>query len=92
MAASHSIQIDAETRARMERLAEARRQTVEEVLHDAVEQYAAREEKRAEFLRAGQAAWDEYLTTGLHATGDEVDAWLARIEAGEDAAPPACHR
>jgi hypothetical protein len=46
---------------------------------------------REEFLRGGQAAWDEYLATGLHATGEDVDAWLARIEAGEDAAPPTCH-
>lgn len=92
MAASHSIQIDAETRARMERLAEARQQTMEEVLHDVVEQYAEREEKRGEFLRAGQAAWDDYLATGLHASGEEVDAWLARVEAGEDVPPPACHK
>ena len=87
MASSHPVEIDAETRARMERLAEARQQTVEEVLHDAVEQYAAREE----FLREGQTAWDDYLATGLHASGEEVDAWLARIEAGEDVPPPVCH-
>jgi predicted transcriptional regulator len=88
MASSHPVEIDAETRARMERLAEARQQTVEEVLHDAVEQYAAREEKRGELLREGQTAWDDYLATGLHASGEEVDAWLARIEAGEDVPPP----
>jgi len=92
MAAWHSIQIDRETRVRMEKLAEVRHQTMEQVLHDAVEQYAAREERREEFLRAGQAAWDDYQATGLHATGEEVDAWLARIEAGEDVPPPACHK
>jgi predicted transcriptional regulator len=37
------------------------------------------------------AAWAEYEATGQHATGEDVDAWLARLEAGEDdAAPPAC--
>jgi len=36
-------------------------------------------------------AWEEYQATGLHLTGEEVDAWLARLEAGEDIDPPAPH-
>ena len=36
-------------------------------------------------------AWNEYQATGLHVTQDEADAWLARLEAGKDAEPPACH-
>ena len=34
------------------------------------------------------AAWNEYEATGWHATGEDVDAWLARLEAGGDAEPP----
>ncbi len=34
------------------------------------------------------AAWFEYQTTGHHVTAEEADAWLARLEAGEDAEPP----
>ena len=36
-------------------------------------------------------AWKEYQATGLHATREEADAWLARLEAGEDVEPPECH-
>ena len=36
------------------------------------------------------AAWAAYETTGEHATHEVVDAWLARLEAGEDADPPPC--
>lgn len=36
------------------------------------------------------AAWANYQATGLHLTGDEADAWLARLKAGEDVDPPAC--
>jgi predicted transcriptional regulator len=48
-------------------------------------------EKRARFYNDATAAWAEYQASGLHATAEEVDAWLARLEAGEDAEPPPCH-
>lgn len=37
------------------------------------------------------ATWVTHQATGLHATAEEVDAWLAKLEAGEDAAAPECH-
>ena len=37
------------------------------------------------------AAWSQYQNTGQHVTAEEADAWLARLEAGEDTAPPECH-
>lgn len=50
-------------------------------------QKAARERLRADAL----AAWAEYEATGRHTAGEAMDAWLARLEAGEhDAVPPAC--
>lgn len=50
-------------------------------------QKAARKRLRTDAL----AAWTEYETTARHAAGEAVDAWLARLEAGEhDAIPPAC--
>lgn len=46
---------------------------------------------RERLLADALAAWAEYETTGRHAAGEAVDAWLARLEAGEhDAMPPAC--
>lgn len=37
------------------------------------------------------AAWAAYQATGEHVTAAEAEAWLARLEAGEDAEPPAAH-
>ncbi|MHB1544821.1 MAG: hypothetical protein ACYCS1_03010 [Gammaproteobacteria bacterium] len=37
------------------------------------------------------AAWIHDQTIGLHVTADEADAWLAELEADEDAAVPKCH-
>jgi predicted transcriptional regulator len=32
-----------------------------------------------------------YRTTGLHVTAEEADAWLAKLEQGNDVDPPECH-
>jgi len=41
--------------------------------------------------RSGRRAWEAYQQTGLHLTGEEADAWLAKLEAGEDVEIPSCH-
>jgi predicted transcriptional regulator len=58
---------------------------------EAVEQFVVREEKREQLRRDVLAAWEEYQATGLHATAEEAETWLAKLEAGEDAQAPECH-
>jgi hypothetical protein len=36
-------------------------------------------------------AWEDYLRTGLHVTGAEVEIWLEQLEQGKDVEPPECH-
>jgi predicted transcriptional regulator len=36
-------------------------------------------------------AWETYQATGLHVTGEEADAWLNQLEAGQDTDPPVAH-
>jgi predicted transcriptional regulator len=86
-----SLKIDAELKSRVQRLAAARRRSPHWVMREAVEQYVSREEKREQLRQDALAAWNHYRTTGLHATAEEADAWLARLEAGEDAEAPECH-
>lgn len=86
-----SLKLDPEMKERIQRLASARRRSPHWVLREAVEQYVEREEKREQFRQAALAAWNHYETTGLHATAEEADAWLSKLEAGKDAAAPKCH-
>ena len=86
-----SIKLDIEIKDRVRRLAANRRRSAHWLMREAIEQYVEREEKRGQFHRAGLAAWEEYQASGLHVTSEEADAWLARLEAGEDAQPPECH-
>jgi len=49
------------------------------------------EDRRAQLRREVQAAWAAYQADGLHLTAEEVDTWLKKLAAGEDAKPPECH-
>jgi predicted transcriptional regulator len=86
-----SLKLDSEMRERVQRLAAARRRTPHWLMREAVEQYVSREEQRERLQKDALAAWNHYQTTGLHATAEEADAWLAKLEAGEDAEAPECH-
>jgi len=86
-----SLKLDLDTKKRVQRLAAARRRTPHWVMREAIEQYVEREEKREQFRQDALAAWTHYQTTGLHATAEEADAWLAKLESGKNAAPPKCH-
>ena len=52
---------------------------------------AAPKERRERLRQDGFAAWAEYQASGQHVTAAEADAWLARLEAGEDTEPPTPH-
>ena len=89
--ATTSLKLDIELKERVQRLASARRRSAHWIMREAVEQYVGREEKRERLRRDALAAWNDYQVTGLHATAEEADAWLAKLEAGEDAEAPECH-
>ncbi|MHB8950419.1 MAG: CopG family ribbon-helix-helix protein [Rhodoferax sp.] len=86
-----SVKIDLETRTRMEQLAVVRRRSTHWMMREAIMQYVEREEQREAFRQDALQAWDDYKATGLHVTLEEADAWLAKLEAGEDVEPPPCH-
>jgi predicted transcriptional regulator len=89
--ATTSLKLDPELKERVQRLAQARRRSAHWIMREAVEQYVGREEKREQYRQEALAAWSEYRATGLHTTAGEADAWLSKLEAGEDAEAPSCH-
>jgi len=89
-ASTTSLKLDVEVKQRVQRLASARRRSPHWLMREAIEEYIDREEKREQFRQDALAAWTHYQTTGLHATAEETDAWLAKLEAGKHAAPPKC--
>lgn len=86
-----AVKLGQDVRERMKRLANVRRRSTHWMMREAIEQYIEREEKREAFRQDGIRAWNDYQATGLHVTLEEADAWLAKLEAGQDVEPPECH-
>lgn len=86
-----SIKLDDKIKGRIQHLAETQRRTPHWIMREAITQYVDREEKRESFKQDALHTWEEYQRSGLHLTAKEVDNWLAKLEAGQDAEPPACH-
>jgi predicted transcriptional regulator len=86
-----AIKIDASTKERVKRLAIARNRTPHWLMREAISQYVEREERREALRQDGIQAWNEYQATGLHVTAQEADAWLGKLEDGQDVDPPECH-
>jgi predicted transcriptional regulator len=84
------VKLDVEVKQRVQRLALARRRSPHWLMREAIEEYVEREEKREQYRQDALAAWTHYQATGLHVTAEEADAWLAKLEAGKDSAPPKC--
>ncbi|MES2223205.1 MAG: ribbon-helix-helix domain-containing protein [Acidobacteriota bacterium] len=86
-----TVKLDSKTKQRVQRLAASRRRSPHWVLREAIEQYVEREEKREKFYQDAMAAWNHYQATGQYVAASEANRWLAKLEAGKDAPPPACH-
>lgn len=87
-----SVKLDADTRARVENLAGARHRSAHWVMREAITQYVDREERREAFRQGTIKAWEDFQETGLHATAEEVDAWLAGWGTENELPVPRCHK
>ncbi|MDO9450062.1 MAG: CopG family ribbon-helix-helix protein [Rugosibacter sp.] len=87
-----SVKLDPDTRARIESLAEARHRSAHWMMREAISQYIEREEKRESFRQDAIKAWEDYQETHLHATSEEVDAWLASWGTENELLAPVCHK
>lgn len=86
-----AVRLDEPLKERIRSLSDHKRRPMHWLMREAIEQYVTREEQRQSFRQEALDSWREYKETGLHVTGDEVDAWLAELEAGNDIDPPTCH-
>jgi len=86
-----SLKLDQAMKDRLLKLAAARRRSSHWLMREAIAQYVEREEQREQFRQDALSAWADYQASGLHVTQTAADAWLARLEAGEDVPPPPAH-
>jgi len=83
-----SVKLDNDLKNRIQHLAEARDRSAHWIMREAIRDYVDREEKREAFKKNALRAWNSYQENGQHVTFEEADAWLGKLEAGEDAELP----
>ena len=86
-----AVKLNPEVHARVRELAKAQHRSPHYLMREAITQYVEREEKREAFRQEALAAWAAYQASGLHVAHAQADAWLARLEAGQDVEAPECH-
>lgn len=91
MVTATSIKLNDSLKGRVRTLAETRRRTAHWIMREAIAQYVDREEKREKLRQDTLQAWEEFQATGLHATAEEVDMWLARWGTEDELPAPECH-
>jgi predicted transcriptional regulator len=85
-----SLKLDETLKGRVQHLASARRRSAHWIMREAIQQYVEREERRESFKQDALRAWNQYQATGQHVTAEDAEAWLAKLENGEDADLPKC--
>lgn len=86
-----SVKLNDDLKIRVQHLAEVRHRSSHWIMREAILNYVEREEKRESFNRDALCAWEAYQENGLHLTLEEADAWLEKLEAGENADLPKCY-
>lgn len=92
MAATTTLKLDEELKDRVRRLAEAQRRTPHWLMREAIADYVARAEAKEAFRQEALESLRQYRETGLHLTGDEVDAWLETWGTEREIEAPPCHK
>jgi len=86
-----SVKLDASEIERLRILAEAKDRAPHYLMREAIREYLDREEARESFRQEALAGWKEYQETGLHLTGEEVEAWLDTWGTEAETEIPKCH-
>jgi predicted transcriptional regulator len=85
------LKLDDDLKSRIQHLAEVRHRSANWIMQEAIKNYVDREEQREALKKDALQAWASYKEDGLHLTLEEADAWLAKLESGEDTGMPECH-
>lgn len=85
-----SLKLGEELRERLSAVADRHKRTPHAVAAEAVAAYVAREEARHNFAADALAAWEHYQETGLHASGEDVLAWVESWGTPSELPVPPC--
>lgn len=86
-----SLKLAPEVRDGLRSLATIKKRPAHALAREAVAAYVTAELAREQFTQDADKAWQHYQETGLHATSDEVFAWIDSWGTVAELPRPKCH-
>jgi predicted transcriptional regulator len=86
-----SLRVDSNTRARLNTIAQHEKRSSHALALDALEYYVLKKEREMRWNQQAMASLEDYQTTGLHVTHEELDEWLATWGTDAEKPAPVCH-
>ena len=86
-----SLKLGLEVREGLRSLATIKKRPAHALAREAVEAYVKAELAREQFTQDADKAWQHYQETGLHASSDEVLAWIDSWGTPNELPKPKCH-
>ncbi len=86
-----SVKLPKALHERLNAVAAASHRTAHAIAKDSIEAYVEIAEARVMLHQTSVEAWESYLDTGLHVTGDEVTRWVDTWGTDTPQPPPTCH-
>lgn len=86
-----SIRLDATAREKLKAIALRQKRTAHALATEAINQLIEEKEREYAWQESCDAALKHFDETGLHATHDEVAAWVDSWGTDNELPPPVCH-
>jgi predicted transcriptional regulator len=86
-----SLKLAPDVREGLRSLATIKKRPAHALAREAVEAYVKAELAREQFTQDADKAWQHYQETGLHATSEEVFAWIDSWGTATELPRPKCH-
>ena len=86
-----SLRVDPALRDRIKAIALQRKRSAHALIQEAVREFVEHQEAKDRWNREAIEAYNDYRSTGLHITHEELDTWLDNWGTDKDGVAPQCH-
>lgn len=86
-----SLRLDRTTREKLDVIARRQKRSAHAIATEAITALVLQTEQDYAFNQSCVDSYNHYKETGLHATHDEVFAWLESVGTPSELPPPVCH-
>lgn len=87
-----TLRIEQDIKERLKNLADARNSSSHALMLEAIAEYVEREEKRSQYRKEAQKAWEHYRETGEHLSAADTLSWLETWGSENEKDAPACRK